>query len=243
MIGCSYSATRPSRSLSASNSTSSPALRVDRDLVRARRRRRARASTNSTVLRRETRGSSSVSSWRRCSAAVARSRSGRRRRARRRRATPHSASHSRVLRPRRSGSSLVLRLVQPVAARRCPVRPLSSRGRGTASPSTSSASDANIAPPSSSDVHSSWPSPVRRWWYSAARHADDREHRVRGVAHPEAVVERRVARRAPRPARTRARPTPGTAGRARRSARAGLRGRTPTCCSRRCRASRRLQSS
>ena len=41
--------------------------------------------------------------------------------------------------------------------------------------------------------------------------------------------------RAPGPARTRARPTPGTAGRGRRSARAGLRARTPTCCSRRCR--------
>ena len=38
---------------------------------------------------------------------------------------------------------------------------------------------------------------------------------------------------APRRPRTRARPTPGRAGRARRSARAGPRARTPTCCSRR----------
>ena len=74
-----------------------------------------------------------------------------------------------------------------------PCRPWSSRGRGSASPSTSSASDANTAPPSSSDVQSSWPSPVRRWWYSAARQPTTREHRVRRVAHPEAVVERRVA--------------------------------------------------
>ena len=88
----------------------------------------------------------------------------------------------------------------PVAAsrtggstRRCRAGRRRAADRGTASPSTSSASDASIAPPSSSDVHSSWPSPVRRWWYSAASAADDRQHRVGGVAHPEAVVQRLVA--------------------------------------------------
>ena len=62
-----------------------------------------------------------------------------------------------------------LRLVQPVQRVDARSAPCRAGAAGTASPSTSSASDANIEPPSSNDVQSSWPSPLTRWWYSAAR--------------------------------------------------------------------------
>ena len=140
------------------------------------------------------RGASSASSCWRCSArAGARRRSARRRRAR---AAPSARAQRRpvrVLRPPRSGSSRPASRTGGSSASMPVWSPCRAGAAARASPSTSSASDANIAPPSSSDVHSSWPSPVRALVVQRGEAADDREHRVRGVGHAEAEVERRVA--------------------------------------------------
>ncbi len=150
----------------------------------ARRRRRARASTD----RGPRRGSAARAGPRAASGAR------RRRSATAKRASSASSGSAErgaqrdplALLHRRDLDPAVLRLVEAVAARRCPCWPWSRRGRGTASPSTSSASDANTAPPSSSDVHSSWPSPVAALVVQRGEAADDRQHRVRRVAHAEA---------------------------------------------------------
>ena len=234
-IGWSYSATRPRRSLSPSNSTRSPAFGVDRDLVGDARGVEQRATTGSRCVVAK-RGSSNVSSCRRFSARAARvakrgsvASSGSAERGAQR--VPVRVFHRRDLDP------ALLRLVQAVqrvdtGLRLVEARPRARLRRRRASRRTRTSSRRRAAT-------SRAPGPRRSRAGGTARRGTRRPRASRWRCRSCRSAGRSACcPRAPGPARTRARPTPGRAGRDRRSARADLRGRTPTCCSRRCRGSR-----
>ena len=232
--GCSYSATRPSRSLSPSNSTRSPAL-VSIAISLGTPASSSAARPRDRGPRREARLEQRLRAGAGSRRAPRASRSAGRRRAR---ATP-SAAHN----ASQCASSTAAIWIQPSCVSYKPVQRVDARLRLVeAGPRHRLAVDEQRV----GGEHRAAVEQRRPELLALAGHAlvvqrgeaaDDREHRVRGVGHAEAEIVRRVALAHRALLRTRGRPTPGTAGRARRSARAGLRGRTPTCCSRRCRAS------